>query len=274
MGFLKLIIICLLNVDSMERIFLTLGLKKKKKQVKAQRQWELTKVGGKGSISDAGRWGRGSGEGARALTLGREGARMTFTFASSSAHLDVPMRSLICLSYSRGRAMPHLTKTSRESHCISKSIQNHLSKKKQLELGSPITTEMNLYAEGILGAIYPQANVPFIASGMGGYFNLCLGICHYRKFHCSSLFLFRTTLIRKFFLMLEQTSVIYKVPLFPFLPSEVTQGKSNSSPFLWLNRNFKAAILFYSLLFPCSLCHQTLHNPGHLPLDTIYYCLS
>lgn len=148
-----------------------------------------------------------SREGAQALTLSKEGARMTFTLPAPSVHLDVFMRNLMCLSYNRGRALPHLTKTSREPHCISKSIQNHLSKKKQLELESPVTTEMNLYAEGILVAIQSKSNVPLIASGTDGYFNLCLGICHKRKFYCSSLFLFRTTLIRKFF-MLKQTSVI------------------------------------------------------------------
>ena len=175
--------------------------------------------------------------------------------------------------------MPHLTKTSRESHCISKSIQNHLSKKKQLELGSPITTEMNLYAEGISVAIYPQANVPFIASGMDGYFNLCLGICHYRKFYCSSLFLFRTTLIRKFFLMLEQTSVIYKVPLFPFLPSEVTQGKSKFLSFFMTQQKFQGSYitLFSSISIPLFLMSSDPSQPwspasGHNLLMSLLKC--
>lgn len=196
---------------------------------------------------------------------------MTFTLPAPSVHLDVFMRNLMCLSYNRGRALLHLTKTSREPHCISKSIQNHLSKKKQLELESPVTTEMNLYAEGILVAIQFKSNVPLIASGTDGYFNLCLGICHKRKFYCSSLFLFRTTLIRKFF-MLKQTSVIQKVPLCSyFCPLKLHRVRLIPLLFIKTQQKFQGSdiILFSPILFPCSLYHQTLHNPDHLPLDTI-----
>lgn len=107
---------------------------------------------------------------------------------------------------------------------------------------------MNLYAEGILIAIQPKSNVPFRASGMDGYFNLCLGICHNRKFCCSSLFLFRTTLIRKFFLMLKQTSVIYKVPLCSYFCPLKLHSVSLIPLFFFYNSTEISRQLYYFIL--------------------------
>lgn len=157
-----------------------------------------------------------SRQGAQVPTLGKGRCQNDLNLASSSAHLDVSMRNLMCLSYNKGSALPHLTKTSGESQCISKNLQNHLSKRKQLQLESPITTEINLYAKRILGGIQPKSSAPFIVPGMDGYFKLwafaAIGNLTTQVF--SPLEPPRLEpVIRKSFLMLKQTSVIYNVPL-------------------------------------------------------------
>lgn len=159
-----------------------------------------------------------SWEGAQELILDKEGARVTFTLPALQPVLMFLWR-ISCDSRTTGEGL-RLTwqRPPGNLTVFERTYKTTYQRKKQLELESPITTEMNLYAEGILVAIQPKSKVPFIASGMDGQLFQPLGICRNRKFYCLSLFLFRTTLITKFFTS-KQTSVIYKVPLcFCFRP--------------------------------------------------------
>lgn len=76
---------------------------------------------------------------------------------------------------------------------------------------------LNLHVEGILVVIQLKSTVTDLSQHLEQTTILTLGICSSRKFYCLSLSLFKTTLIRKHFLILKQTSVIYKSPLCSYI---------------------------------------------------------
>lgn len=92
-----------------------------------------------------------------------------------------------------------------------------------------------------------NARFPFTARGVGGYFN------HWAftgtgNFANLSLFLFRTTLIRKFFLILKQTFVICEVPLCSyFCPLKLHRISLIPLPF-YSSTEISRQLLYHSLL--------------------------
>lgn len=123
--------------------------------------------------------------------------------------------------------------------------------------------------------------VPFVASGIDSYFNLCLGICSNRKFYHLSPFLFKTTLIRKFFLILKQTSVMYKVLLCSyFCPLKLHRISLIPHPFYSATKN-SMQLLYHSFLlctpFPAmpSILHRIYSPVPYIirPFATLASCL-
>lgn len=123
--------------------------------------------------------------------------------------------------------------------------------------------------------------VPFVASGIDSYFNLCLGICSNRKFYYLSPFLFKTTLIRKFFLILKHTSVMYKVLLCScFCLLKLDRISLIPHPFYSSTEN-SMQLLYHSFLlctpFPAipSILHRIYSPVPYLigPFTTLATCL-
>lgn len=137
--------------------------------------------------------------------LGQGRCQNDLHFANSSTHLDVSLGSLMCLSYEEGKGnarSPRLTTLSGGPHHISEHEKPLTKEKQQLELERLRLLRLSLYTEGTLVVfqLKPNGRVPFRASGIDRYFNLCLGLCSNRKFYYPSPLLFKTTLIRKLYL--------------------------------------------------------------------------
>lgn len=99
---------------------------------------------------------------------------------NSSTHLNTFMRNPHELLAQQGKdyalESPHLTKTSRGTHHISKSMKSHLQTKTN-QSQSPITIETKRLCRGILVRILPTSNlrVPFMALRRDGIFQLLFG---------------------------------------------------------------------------------------------------
>lgn len=109
---------------------------------------------------------------------------------------------------------------------------------------------LNLHVEGNLSShpVQIQCQSPFHSIWHGWLFEP-LGIYSKRKFYHLSLFLFRTTLTRKFFLILKQTCVIYKVPLCSyFCPLKLHRISLILLPF-YSSTEIPRKLLYHSLLF-------------------------
>lgn len=105
--------------------------KKKKVQVKAQRQWELTnrkKQSKHQYTCDANGWRGYLLRGYMVLTLGKEGGEMIFTLPTLQP-ISVFLRWVLCTFSTtvEGLCLGVLTWQRPLGNCISKSMKNHLS---------------------------------------------------------------------------------------------------------------------------------------------------
>lgn len=184
---------------------------------------------------------------------------------------------------------PHLIKTSGDPLYF-KEHEKPLSKAKTNQSQRVLLLlRLNLCVERLLGVMLLKCTVRVLsaASGIDGYFNLCLGICSNGKFQYLSPTLFKTTLIRKLFFILKQTSVMSQSPFcsyfcplklhgislipFPFYSSTESSMQLSYHSLLFCNP-FQLYLLFFTgsiLFFTGSFFNETLCNSGHLPLDTI-----
>lgn len=206
------------------------------------------------------------------LTFGKKGTRMTFTL---STHQLISMfqwgvsyafstaGEVLCLGVlTWQRPLGDLT-------VFQRAWKTTYQRKKQLQLESTSTTETKPICWRDLGSHQPKSivRVLFTASGIGGYFNLCLGIVSNRKFYLLSSSLFKITLIRKLFLILRQTSVMYKSPLCSYVcPLKLYRISLVPLPFIAQQKvqcSYHIILSFSALLSSYTFC------AGSIPLFLI-----
>lgn len=188
------------------------------------------------------------------LTFGKKGTRMTFTLSTHQSILMFQWGvSLPLVQQGKGYALESsLDKDLWGNLTIfQRAWKTTYQRKKQLQLESTITTETKPICWRDLGSHQPKSTVRvlFTASGIGVYFNLCLGIFNNRKFYYLSSSLFKITLIRKLFLILRQTSVTYKSLLCSyFCPLKLHRISLVPLPF-YSSTESSMQLSYHSLLF-------------------------
>lgn len=177
------------------------------------------------------------------------------TFTLSTRQLISMFQWGVSYAFSKGKGYALESSLDKDLWGTSLYFKEHeiplIKEKKQLWLESTIPTETKPICWRDLGSHQPKSTVSvlFTASGIGGDFNLCLGIFSNRKFYYLSSSLFKITLIRKLFLILRQTSVMCKSPLCSyFCPLKLYRISLVPLPF-YSSTESSMQLSYHSLLF-------------------------